>query len=137
VVPAPAPCVAIPVRHCHASDGLRGTEFIEASSSSTETEAGAGGLGGKKTTGPGYEGCCDCAARFSEIAGLEASDSLLGEGSGFGFAGVKFLILFLRIRRPPRFEPPRMHSRFSRTQRWQGGFPGLPLLSLFLIRVSA
>lgn len=45
-------------------------------------------------------------------------------------AGVKILILFLRMRRPPRFEPPRTHSRFSRTQRWHGGLPGLPLLSL-------
>lgn len=39
-------------------------------------------------------------------------------------------ILFLRIRRPPLFELPKTHSRPSRIHRWQGGFPGLPLLSL-------
>jgi hypothetical protein len=46
-------CVAIPVRHCQASDGLRGTEPMEVSSSSTDACAGAGGFGGRKTTGPG------------------------------------------------------------------------------------
>lgn len=47
------PSVAMPVKHCHASDGLRGTDDIEVSSSSTDADAGAGGLGGKKTSGPG------------------------------------------------------------------------------------
>lgn len=54
---APVPSVAMPVKHCQASDGFRGTDDIEVSSSSTDAEAGAGagagGLGGKKTNGPG------------------------------------------------------------------------------------
>ena len=49
----PVLSVAMPVKHCQASDGLRGTDDIEVSSSSTDAEAGAGGLGGKKTNGPG------------------------------------------------------------------------------------
>jgi hypothetical protein len=49
----PVPSVAMPVKHCQASDGLRGTDDIEVSSSSTDAEVGAGGLGGKKTNGPG------------------------------------------------------------------------------------
>lgn len=45
---------AMPVRHCQASDGFRGTSPIEpASSSSTDIEVTVGGSGGKKTTGPG------------------------------------------------------------------------------------
>lgn len=36
-----------------------------------------------------------------------------------------------RIRRPPLFELPSIHSRLSRTQRWHGGVPGLPIVSLF------
>jgi hypothetical protein len=63
------------------------------------------------------------------LVGLDVSESLPGEL----LAGVKFLILFFRIRRPPRFEPPSMHSRFSRTQRVHGGLPGLPLESLHAI----
>lgn len=116
----------MPVRHCQASDGLRGTESIEASSSSTATEHDAGGFGGRNTTGPGYD--ADGARRTSDSTGLVvSSESLLGD---FSVVGVKFLILFLRMRRPPRLEPPRTHSRCSRTHRWHGGLPGLPLLSL-------
>jgi hypothetical protein len=127
------PRFAMSVKHCQASDGFRGTEPIDAaSSSSTDTEAvvapvGAGGLEGTKTTGPGY--VLDGGGRFSELDGLVDCTSGVFWAGGFVF-GVKFLILFLRIRRPPRFEPPKTHSRRSRIHRWHGGTPGLPLASL-------
>lgn len=43
---------------------------------------------------------------------------------------VSGMTLDLRIRRPPRFEPPSMHSAPSRLHRWQGSVPAAPCPSL-------
>lgn len=40
------------------------------------------------------------------------------------------MTLDFRIRRPPRFEPPSMHSAPSRLHRWQGSVPAAPCPSL-------